>query len=395
MRGTAQPLLPLEARLLVAAVGRPEAAGVVAELAEQDPDWQRSIALASAEKLLPVFWEGIAGLPRVDDQPELQALRRMAAVADFQLVGFARGLEQTVRVLADEGIPVMLLKGAALAHTVFDSFAERPMGDLDLLLPADRVQEGWDALHEAGWEPEFGEAKQFWEDLQHLRPLVNPARLPVAIEIHRTIVRPGPFDIDYERLWRSSRLLRIGGVEARVPSPHHQILHLSVHLAWQNMLSRLVVRTSRDVARVIDRDPPEWDALEEVALESRAGSCVYWTLRLGRSLGVTPVPETTLETLRPALPRTVLDALERIYLSTALGDGYPSVRLGRLFWKVGIRPGRSGHGPRRPWHDGARWRTLMTDDDPATLGARLRHHLAHLSEWTRVVKAGLVPKDPL
>lgn len=395
MRSHRSPLLPLEARLLVAAVSPSVRDEEIAGLAEQSPDWRRTIGIAGAEKLVPVLWKGVAGLPDADEHAELEALRKMARVADFQLTGFARGLEQTLAVLADAGIPVMLLKGAALAHTVFDSFAERPMGDLDLLLPEERVEAGWQALHDAGWEPEYGEAETFWEDLQHLRPLVNPARLPVAIEVHRSIVRPGPFSIDAERLWAEARDIDVGGVPARVPSPHHQILHLSIHFAWQNMLQRLTVRTARDVAFVLERDPPEWADVVGVARQSRAESCVYWTLRLARTLGIARPPREVVDQLEPALPSFVLDALERVYLSGSLGGGYPSLRLGHLLWTAGIRPGRSGHGPRRPWHDGARWRTLMTDEEPATLGERLRHHLGHLSEWTRVARAGLVPRDPL
>ena len=45
----------------------------------------------------------------------------------------------------------MLLKGAALAITVYDSIGLRPMGDLDLLVPEERLAEAVARLKALGY----------------------------------------------------------------------------------------------------------------------------------------------------------------------------------------------------------------------------------------------------
>ena len=50
--------------------------------------------------------------------------------------------------LDEAGVPVLLLKGAALGRMVYGSPAERPISDLDLLIPADRLERAREALAE-------------------------------------------------------------------------------------------------------------------------------------------------------------------------------------------------------------------------------------------------------
>ena len=68
------------------------------------------------------------------------------ALSDAHLAFTLRGealqrlLERYVSRLKDAGIPVLLLKGAALAQTVYSDPAERVMRDLDLLVPDDKLE---------------------------------------------------------------------------------------------------------------------------------------------------------------------------------------------------------------------------------------------------------------
>ena len=48
----------------------------------------------------------------------------------------------------------MLLKGAALGRLVYGSPADRPIGDLDLLIPAGRLDAAREAMHAASTTPQ-------------------------------------------------------------------------------------------------------------------------------------------------------------------------------------------------------------------------------------------------
>ena len=67
-------------------------------------------------------------------------------------------LEQTISTLNESGIPVILLKGSALAYAAYGNIALRPMGDIDLLVRTDMMsrmeellaQQGYVVQHSAG-----------------------------------------------------------------------------------------------------------------------------------------------------------------------------------------------------------------------------------------------------
>jgi hypothetical protein len=86
-------------------------------------------------------------------------------------------------------IPVILLKGAALAATLYPSIGLRTMGDLDLLVPQDRLVEAVACLKALGYVEPYPEMAAGLNALVghhvHLRSSQN---IPLAVELHWTLV---------------------------------------------------------------------------------------------------------------------------------------------------------------------------------------------------------------
>jgi hypothetical protein len=306
--------------------------------------------LASQERLMTVFW------PRVERSglevpPEhLGALRMQAMVGEFQLGTAEKVLQEVVDTCRRLDIDLMLLKGASLALTVYPGFHDRPMGDLDVVargLDADRL---WTALRDAGWALEFEGGADFYQDHQHLPPLVWSGGLGVVLEIHRSLLAARtPFVIDEEAWWRHARQVDFGGHRVAVLGSEAQLLYLSIHFAWSHALGRGLARTVRDVSALIAATPPDWDVVVRQALAARAATSVYWTLRLARSLGRAEVPTEVLERLRPSRPMWLLRRLERSFVEAALFRSCPYPRILEGLWALAIDPRGSGHGSHRPW----------------------------------------------
>ncbi|MGH7671112.1 MAG: hypothetical protein ACRENQ_16640, partial [Gemmatimonadaceae bacterium] len=132
----------------------------------------------------------------------------------------------------------------------------------------------------------------------------------------------------------------------------------------------------------------DWDRLEELARDSRAESCSYWTLRVAASLGGVPVPSEVLASLAPRSPRWLGAALERIVTAEALDlrqEVVPSVQLGRLAWTLAIRPRASGHGASRPWQHREDFGKFTHGTPPLSIARRIRAHLGALPRWARFV----------
>lgn len=379
--------------MLAATREPPPDPGELARLQGPDIDWTMVRVLASQERLLTVFWprlerSGIAVPPE-----HVGALRMQTMVAEFQLGTAGRVLQDVADVSHSLGIDLMLLKGAALALTVYSGFHDRPMGDLDVVARGADADRLWTALREAGWELEAEGGAAFYEGHQHLPPLVWGGGLGVVLEIHRSLLAErSPFLLDDEHWWQNTRTVDFGGHDVAVLRAEAQLLHLAIHFAWSHALGRGLGRTVRDVSAVIAATPPDWEVLVRDAHAARAGSSLYWTLRLARSLGGASVPDEVLTRLRPARPRWLLSWLERSFVEAALFRSCPYPRILEVLWALGIDPKGSGHGRERPWGADDQFRAEvahLADDEASGLADRVARIPAGLGYLKRMVSGAL------
>ena len=358
-------------------------------------DWTPLARLAEQEKLLSVLWRTLSRLGSAMPPQLATLLRQRAAVEEFRLSLTESVLTDALAVLEREQVPVMLLKGAALAATVYGSFAERPMGDLDILVPAEQATNAWNALRAAGWSLELSGGEEFHRTHHHLPGLLDPRGLQLVLEVHRGFLpAKGAFVLDTGRLWTEAQHVRCGPHDLLVPSPAHHLLLLSVHFAWSHAMSQGVARTVRDVATLLRGSPVNWAAFLDLVRTAHAERCAYWTLRLSQRLGAADVPEHVLRAVRPPQPAVVLDALERAFIATGLMRACPSVQLARAVWKVGMAPSVAGQGAARPWHVSEDFREAFRLPAERAIWTRLLRQVASARTWARFARMVVFGERP-
>lgn len=156
--------------------------------------WTALLAAARAEQLIGTLAWRVEGLT----MPE--AARRVledarATVEQGRLVALWEA-EMARRALTGKGMPVVLLKGTALVAAGLSAGQGRQIGDLDILVPRDRIGEAEAALIAAGWE---------W-------------------------VKPDPYDDDYYRRWMHELPPLIHRERDRMIDVHHTILPLTARI---------------------------------------------------------------------------------------------------------------------------------------------------------------------
>jgi hypothetical protein len=345
-------------RLFMLTAGAAELEDQLDEAAHAAIDWELLLALADFELAHPVIWNRLAPVAGTHMPAGIAEFLRKAALSEtIRLLHVEGRLSSAVTTLSAGGVECMLLKGAALGNTVYPSFAERPMGDLDILVPADRALDAHATLRAAGWRPLYNEKIERWfDDLHHLPVLTDETGSGRHLEVHTDIFPArNPFGFSARDLWTAATPLQLrGGGTALVPSTVHQLLHVCVHMSWSHLMKAGAWRSLRDVRVITEKDPPEWSTFVDAAVEARAAHFCYWPLRLARTLLHARVPDTVLESLRPRGPRSVLVALERHFASEMFPAAgiCPSHTLRRRVWEAAMRPAASGHGSIRPWSDG-------------------------------------------
>jgi hypothetical protein len=136
------------------------------------------------------------------------------------------------------GIPVILLKGAALLEQGICRLDERQMTDVDLLLKPGDLDAFEKLVSDLGYGPLDG-SSQAWHKI------LSPEAPPLIIDVHTGLRHIK----DPEALWRTAGGTPVGK-NAMVLSLPDQFLHLASHALLNH--GRLGDRTLQDLARLLE-----------------------------------------------------------------------------------------------------------------------------------------------
>lgn len=391
--------LSLETRLLLAAAPAEPDRERLGALLEAGPDWGRMVDLLLRERATLPFWRRIRPLAGAVEPEIRERIDRLAAASELRMGVLRRRLVESLEALEDAGVEAVVLKGGALAHTLYPDPGERPMKDLDLLVAPDAAEEARQALTSAGWRrDEEGYPEASYRRHYHLPPLRDDAGSGAALEIHTGLLLPGhPFDLDVEAFRRRAGTARLDGRPMRVPDPVDHLVYVGLHFAWAHMLRSAAWRTARDVAVLTGTEAFGWDPFLRRVEAVGVGPFAYWTLRLAGTFAGAGAPPRVRDALRPPLPAPLLDRLERHFAGELFETepGCPSIRLRKALWLLATRP-RGGRPPgTRPWSNTGDFvappGTQGTGGDRG-LWSRLRHHLGHTDRWRAFLARMLAPE---
>ena len=261
----------------------PEAVRKVRRLAGRPLDWQRFLRTAARNHLAALIYDRLRTLGGGAVPPwTMQALEQ-----EYHRVGFRNArnyaeLGHLLRSLKDRRVEVIVLKGAALAETVWKNIALRPMADMDLLVPRDDLREAERTLLRNGYAPDRGAPPpgSSWDQYHHLPYCRSDPHL--TVEIHHNIVHPRrvyPLEFDVGKFWERAQVAQIAGVDTHVLSPEDTILHLCLHqCTYDPFVGK--IKNLLDVAKVIDFYGARlrWDLILTEAGRTRAAKFAYYTL---------------------------------------------------------------------------------------------------------------------
>ncbi len=389
-----------ECRLVFAAAHVAPDAAAIAELARQPLDWGRVIAIAEMERATSPLWRVIersfAGTVARGDgdnhaggllpRAAAEHLRRSAMVSDFRMLRLGARLQATLAALRERDVPVLLLKGAAMASSFHDGFTDRPMTDVDLLVHRADVPRAREAIIESGW-PETTDPVllSLLKDQHHLPHFVDPEPTGLRIELHTMLLPPDqPFVLDAERPWATARPAAAPFGNALVAEPHFLLLHACLHFAWSHTMRFGAWRTFRDASALVRSPAFNWDDFVALARETKGLTSCYWTLRLARRLSGVDVPPEVMRALAPPTSERVCRGLERHFIS-AIAPGEappcPSVKIARMLWLAALRPRWSGHADAGRIDPEHRWERARGTASTETLPQRVARHTRGIRYW--------------
>jgi len=343
--------------LLRAALG----SGETAERALQD--WLQDLDLDAVDlasyRLLPLLWSRTRHGGR--QLPQAERVRGVYRKAWTRTQVLLHRAAPVVAALRERDIPLLVLKGAALAPRYYPEPGSRFMNDVDLLVPTGRGREARSVLASLGWRPGIRLPETY---LDSIHALGYQDGRGGDVDLHWHALWECCNAGDDDALWAAALPMELCGHTVRTLSTTDHLLHVCAHgLRWS--------------------DPPavHWVA-DAYLLVTRATEPVDWErlVRQARHRHLAPQLRLALGLLRDQLGADVPDAVVR-----SLADA-PAPLWNRAELRARMAPPALHRGLFLHWCDHLR------KSDPARPWRRLRDFPRYLCAAWGVPTARQLPR---
>ena len=265
-------------------------------------DWQGILEVAQRHNLTSVlFWELNRLAPDFEIPDDLRAQLRQASLqAAHRNMKLFMELRAVLQALNEQGIPTIVLKGAHLAALVYPDISMRTMGDIDIMVPKERLGEAAGVLERLEYQaPKAYELEPTLTFFHHLPTFRKPN--PNSIDLHWRLFPPTyPFALDLDKLWEQAQPAIISNTKTLVLSPEDSLLHLSIHSIYHHQFA-MGLRALFDIAAIFIHSNKKlnWERISNKVDEWKANKPVFLTLQITKELLNVEIPNHALDKLKP------------------------------------------------------------------------------------------------
>jgi len=284
-------------------------------LAGEPLDWEWICRRAEVERLASLLYTVLRPLP--SPVPILDRLRTAWVAGRRQHLLGVEQLRGLLSAFEADGVPVILLKGPALAEALYRDPGLRPFTDLDLLVPKPDLSRALQLLSELGYRHLAG-GRPLEFELAYAGAACfvslgrEPAGLPLDVHWKLLDYRSGrrAAAVDLQEIW--DRAVKVEGLgrPGLGLCPEDLLIYLALHLAVHHALSGLIWQL--DLALLLRRHGAtlDWGAVAERAHRWGAAGALHFALREVQERFGVEVPPSLLARLRlRGLRSSVLDWL--------------------------------------------------------------------------------------
>lgn len=253
---------------------------------------------AEVFRLLPPLYLRARELGIDDDlMPRLKGVSRYTWLRNLTLLQQAK---PAIAALEQAGVPTLVLKGVPLALVTYGSAVARPIADVDVAVPKERLAESIRVLEAAGWTSpkiSFGAAS-----VSHAAAYRNERG--GEFDLHWHILQETAGSSIETRFWETARPFDLEGIATRMLDPAFALMHTLLHGLRANPVPP--VRWVADALTIIRNTADlNWELLVATARAAWVTQRVRLGLAYIAERFAAPVPKESLAALDASSPGIV------------------------------------------------------------------------------------------
>lgn len=257
--------------------------------------WPLLENILESERLFPLFYDWAQRSPKIKERVPPALFSKIKQKYYETAARNALQVEETKKVLKQFQrlqIPVILHKGIFLGPILYQNIALRPMFDVDLLVPMEKIPDAEGCLKSMGFKQ--GDAKECWGNAF------------LSIDLHADIINTKRFRMlqknpsaRMQEIWKNAKPILLDGIPALTLSPEDQLIALCFHLAfnhrmegllWFSDLHRFLVRYKKEI---------DWEKVAKLSGEYENEKSVFYCLKYLSEKWRSPVPQKILDLFEP------------------------------------------------------------------------------------------------
>ena len=272
-------------------------------------EWDLLIQKAQSEGVAPLLYWTLSKSGKILSFPEpvRSSLRAMYISVRMVNEKTVKELEILTHLFGQANIPVIALKGICFALTIYPDIGLRPMGDLDLLVPASKISEAVQIAKMIGYKEAVPDASPGLRELLNHEVCLRKNDAPYTIlELHHSLVADKTFvyAVSVDWFWNQTESLvgrssNTGFENLLMLTPTAQVLYTSAHAMLQHGGRNTYLRWVYDLDRLIrvHAGRMAWDSLLAQARTFEWSSAVSAALSQTVAYFDTPIPSDVLTDL--------------------------------------------------------------------------------------------------
>jgi len=307
-----------------------------------DLNWTRVIEQAADHLLLPsLAWVVTeAGAAPPDILAELR--QRFQANARLNLT-LTSELLRLLQAFDSAHLPVIPLKGPALAEHLYGDVTLRGFSDLDLLVQPEHVLAARQLLEESGYQLTstlHWNSKRAVLRARDSQVAFHEPRTRIAIDLHWRLM-PGyfPSAVEDRAGWREVRTRALAGVPVKALAPEQLLLFLCAHSArhhWERL------GWICDIACLLRAEREwDWDSVFRQAKAFGTQRILAVSLLLAETLAGAPLDDQAARRIAPNPTARALADEVRLRLQQRTPGAATAMESARFLWKTIESPARA------------------------------------------------------